>query len=229
MSLPNHTLLLLHQPNTPILDFIHTSGPSLLPLSLDTFTYHVVTVWSIPQLLGPTGLLLPLPVNSNPGSVQLYAFFALKPGSWLLLVSQSTHGLLPQQGPSYCLEIMDVARRSLFLFCSQLYVKSPCFCSNFFPLLADNLTLYFTEMMEATRLVLAYKPSHQKKQLFPDIYHKAKPPAPVLQGLLFAQLFEVSSPVTIITEVSNNGGEHLFGEKYKNSQTFKRSLHPENL
>lgn len=116
MSVPNHTLLLLHQPNTPIRDFIHTSGPSLLPLSLDTFTYHVVTVWSIPQLLGPTGLLLPLPVNSKPGSVQLYAFFALKPGSWLLLVSQSTHGLLPQQGPSYCLEIMDNARRSLFLF-----------------------------------------------------------------------------------------------------------------
>lgn len=53
-------------------------------------------------------------------SIQLYNFFAPKISQLHAMVSQSTQGLLPQQGPTHYLEIMVVTLKSLFLFLTSV-------------------------------------------------------------------------------------------------------------
>lgn len=77
----------------------------------------LITPWPI-----PSDPLLHSPSATHPQQTPTLAqsnntpSFLLKPGSWMLLVPQSTYGLLPQWSPEYCLEITDIAPSSCFLF-----------------------------------------------------------------------------------------------------------------
>lgn len=148
---------------TPSLQHNHslTSTPPLVlfnsPSSLDTFTYHVNHSLANTPFLCSTVLLPFILANPKPDLIQLYAFFAPKARQL-----NSTSALInPCSSVSVepCILLRDHSSSSW----PQLYVKPPCFSSDLFPLILSRQPhLYFTEMMDVTRLALAHKPSHQK-------------------------------------------------------------------
>lgn len=169
MSLYNHVLPLLYHSNTNT-HSLTSSTPLVLfssSPSLKTLTCHVKHSLANTQTLCPTNLL---PANLSPGSIQPYAFHA--PKTWQLNGTDTPIHPWSPTSTEPCILSGNHGHCPKFTLPDLSYMSNllllPLTSSHL--VLADNLTLYLTGLLEMSKRALHPKPTHQKIQLCPNIF-----------------------------------------------------------